>query len=99
VNNGRIEYSRSKTTGRRRDNAFISIKIPNEAKPLLEYAALIDSRYAFMGNLRESLTKGKAILSKLTGIPELEYYKFRYSFGNYTSNTFRKPTKRSCAGH
>lgn len=36
VRNGRLDYNRSKTQGKRKDNAFISIKIVDEAKPLLE---------------------------------------------------------------
>ena len=36
VRNGRIEYNRAKTKGRRKDRAFISIKIVDEAKPLIE---------------------------------------------------------------
>ncbi len=32
---GRLEFERSKTRVKRKDSAFISIKIPNEAKPLL----------------------------------------------------------------
>jgi hypothetical protein len=34
--NGRIEYNRTKTTGRRKDNAFISIKVEPEAQELID---------------------------------------------------------------
>jgi hypothetical protein len=36
IKNDRIEYNRAKTKGRRRDNAFISIKLIDEAKPILK---------------------------------------------------------------
>ena len=93
VKNGRIEYCRSKTTGKRKDKAFISILIPEEAWILLDYADNVNTRYASIGNLNKALSKGMAILSELTGIDDLEYYKFRHSFGNHASNTCRRPTK------
>jgi hypothetical protein len=34
IRNGRVDYNRSKTKGKRKDRAFISIKIIDEAKPL-----------------------------------------------------------------
>src|SRR5690606_26137676 len=36
IRNGRVDYNRSKTEAKRKDRAFISIKIIDEAKPLLE---------------------------------------------------------------
>jgi len=36
IRDGRIEYERSKTRDKRADKSFISIKIPDAAKPLLE---------------------------------------------------------------
>ncbi|NGM63921.1 hypothetical protein G5B43_01445 [Sphingobacterium sp. SGR-19] len=35
IRDGRVDYNRSKTEGKRKDNAFISIKIVEEARPLL----------------------------------------------------------------
>jgi hypothetical protein len=93
IRNGRIEYQRSKTSGRRKDKAFISIHIPEEAKTLLEFAATVRKRYATIGNLNKALSKGMRMLSKLTCIDGLEFYAFRHSFGNHASNTCRKPTK------
>src|ERR1700749_1106460 len=57
IKNDRIEYCRSKTTGRRNDRAFISIKIPEEALSLLEFAAIISIRYATIGNFNKALSK------------------------------------------
>jgi len=93
IRNGRMEYRRSKTSGRRKDKAFISIHIPEEAKPLLDYAATVRERYASIGNLNKALSRGMGMLAKLTGIDALEFYAFRHSFGNHASNTCRKPTK------
>jgi len=62
INRGRLEYCRSKTTGRRKDKAFISIKVTEEAKDLLEFAKSIPSRYSSIGCLNKALSKGMATL-------------------------------------
>ncbi|MDP9077221.1 MAG: site-specific integrase [Bacteroidota bacterium] len=36
IKGGRLEYKRAKTTGRRKDNAFISIKVEREAQALID---------------------------------------------------------------
>jgi len=90
VRDGRIEYSRSKTMGKRKDRAFISIKIPPEAKPLLQYAANRTKRYANIVNLNKAICRGMADLSALTKIPKLQFYSFRHSFGNLARNACRK---------
>jgi len=36
IKNGRLEYKRTKTTGRRKDNAFILVKIEKEAQVLID---------------------------------------------------------------
>ncbi len=93
INKRRIEYCRSKTMGRRKDKAFISIKIPKEAEQLLEYASSLPDRYSSIGGLNKVLSKGMAILSTITKIQELELYKFRYAFGDLAGNICRRPTK------
>jgi hypothetical protein len=70
----RFEYRRSKTQGRRQDEAFISIKIVDEAKPLLEkYLGQLNSRYGAYDYLDYALYKGMKGLRELTGLPELTY--------------------------
>ena len=90
VRNGRIEYFRSKTMGKRRDRAFISIKVPLEAKSLLQYAANRTKRYASITNLNKAISIGMAELSALTKISKLQFYCFRHSFGNLARNACRK---------
>jgi hypothetical protein len=52
----RIEYNRSKTEGQRIDNAFISIRIPEPAKPLLDkYIGKLKIRYAHFRYLDKAL--------------------------------------------
>ena len=59
VRNGRLDYNRSKTQGKRKDNAFISIKIVDEAKLLLEkYLGKLRERYSSANALNWALCKG-----------------------------------------
>jgi integrase len=88
---GRVEYNRSKTKGKRKDNAFISIKLVQEAVDLLFFADEIGDRYASITNLNKALSKGMAQLSILTKIPGLQYYKFRHTFGTLARNECRLP--------
>jgi integrase len=90
IKNGRLEYNRSKTKGKRKDKAFISIKIPKEAEPLLKFAEKIPTRYSTIDNLNHALSEGMAMLSKTTLIPDLEFYRFRHSVGTHARNTCRK---------
>lgn len=83
----RIEYNRSKTKGKRIDNAFISIRIPEPAKPLLDkYIGKINVRYAHFRYLDKALSIGSRQLSKITGIPEIGYYWARGSFATIARN-------------
>ncbi|VTR29346.1 site-specific integrase [Sphingobacterium thalpophilum] len=90
IRNGRVDYNRSKTEGKRKDNAFISIKIVEEAKPLLEkYLGKLRERYSSANALNWALCKGMEQLRKLTGIPELTLYWARHTFANTARNDCR----------
>ncbi|MEH6306939.1 hypothetical protein RYH73_14900 [Olivibacter sp. CPCC 100613] len=69
--NGRVEYNRSKTTGRRDDDAFISIKIVDEVKPLLDkYLNVLRDRYSTFENLDHALAKGMEQICRKFGWEE-----------------------------
>lgn len=87
---GRIEYNRSKTKGKRKDNAFISILVPPEAADLLKKSKRVCRQYASITNLNKALSKGFTELRKLTGIPDFSFYWARHSFGNIARNKCRK---------
>ncbi|QBR11567.1 recombinase [Sphingobacterium sp. CZ-2] len=90
IRNGRLDYNRSKTEGKRKDNAFISIKIVDEAKTLLEkYLGKLRDRYSTANALNWALCKGMEQLRKLTGIPELTLYWARHTFANTARNDCR----------
>ena len=90
VRNGRVDYNRSKTESRRKDNAFISIKIVEEAKPLItKYFGNLSARYTTYGGLDTALSKGMIELRKLTKIPDITFYWARHSFANLARNSCR----------
>lgn len=90
IKNGRLEYNRSKTESKRKDNAFISIKIIEEAEPLLKkYIEKPKQRYTTSKGFDGALCKGMKDLRERTGISEITYYWARHSFANCARNDCR----------
>ncbi|TWI15507.1 site-specific integrase [Sphingobacterium siyangense] len=90
IRNGRIDYNRKKTKDLRKDNAFISIRIIQEARPLLEkYVEKLKCRYKSPNYLNYALSKGMAHLRNLTGIKNLTLYWARHTFANTARNRCR----------
>lgn len=91
---GRMEYERSKTRGRRKDSAYISIKVPDQAAPLVDryMSGYLRKRYSnydgFISAISDGLTtiaKGndaKADRYKVEGLglDRLTYYHARHTF-------------------
>ena len=78
--NNRIEYERSKTRGKRSDRAFISIKIPDVARPLLsKYSReYVQGRYKSFRIL---------INGVYAGLPEgITFYHARHTFATWAFN-------------
>ncbi len=90
IQNNRIEYRRLKTRMKRKDSAFISVRIPPEAMPLLLKHQRIIKQYSSIDNFNKALSFGMRDLSKITGIPDLTFYAARHTFGNLARNTCRK---------
>lgn len=83
----RIEYNRSKTKGKRKDKAFISISVPEIAVPLLKkYIGTLSLRYSTPDNLNKALSIGLKSLGIVDG---LTFYHARHSFGNLARNECR----------
>lgn len=80
----RVEYNRSKTSGRRRDKAFISVKLIPEAKDLYrKYAGELQKRYSSITGLNTAIDKG---------MPDgVDFYAARHSFGDLARNVCRFP--------
>jgi hypothetical protein len=86
----RVEYNRSKTKGKRKDNAFISIRVIPEASTLLYKYRNLSKRYATSENLNAALSTGMRQISVMTQIPDITYYWARHTFANLARNTCRK---------
>jgi len=85
--NGRLEYNRCKTVRRRKDNAFISIKLVDEAAPLVEkYIEKMSSRYSTSKGFDGALSKGMKDLRIITNIRDITFYWARHSFANCARN-------------
>jgi len=88
--NNRIEYNRSKTKRKRKDRAFISIKLVREAEPLLnKYLGTISKRFSSSQNFDRSLNTGLRSLCKKVDMPPFTFYWARHSFGNIARNVCR----------
>jgi hypothetical protein len=91
INNGRLEYQRSKTKGKRKDRAFISVKVPEPALQLIEvYKGRLREDYCEIGNLNKALNKGLKVIGIAIGVPDLSFYWARHSFGNLARNKCRR---------
>ena len=90
IKDGQLEYKRSKTTGRRKDEAFINIKIVDEAKPLLEkYIGKLAERYSNIENLNKASSKGMDEICLLAGLLGTTFYWARHTFANVAQNECR----------
>ncbi|MBT2560068.1 site-specific integrase [Pedobacter sp. ISL-68] len=87
---GRLDYNRSKTKDKRKDNAFISIKVVAQAKPLInKYIGTISQRYGNIGSLNKALSAGMRELCKQIDAKGITYYWARHTVGNLARNKCR----------
>ncbi|MGO1748507.1 hypothetical protein, partial [Alkalibacterium gilvum] len=90
IRNGRVDYNRSKTKGKRKDRAFISIKIIDEAKPLLEkYIGKLSQRYSSRTTFNSALKHGMKKLRELSGVEGVTLYRARHTFASTARNDCR----------
>lgn len=93
INNGRIEYNRTKTRDRKRDKSFISIAIPEEARLIIERRQwkggneLLDfrKRYSSIGAFRHAVCDGMKKVSESVGF-KLKFYDARHMFATFARN-------------
>lgn len=87
IDNGRLNYNRSKTKGKRKDDAFISIKIIERSRPLLEkYIGRLSYRYKTYVGLDAAISDGMKQLRRITGIENVTFYYARHTFANTARN-------------
>lgn len=87
---GRLEYNRSKTRDKRKDQAFISILVVRAARFLLKkYLGKLSVRYSTIGSLNKALSVGMRNLCKQHGLCGITFYWARHTVGNLGRNTCR----------
>lgn len=86
----RIGYNRSKTKGRRKDRAYISINIPAIAVSIYEkYAGKLALRYSTHIALDRALSIGMRAIGKEIKLADPEFYDARHAFGDWARNVCR----------
>jgi len=86
----RFEYNRSKIENRRKDRGFISILVPNEAKPFIDWYTTIAGKWSNSNNLVATSNKGLRSIAKKIGIDnDISTYYARHSFATIARNDLR----------
>lgn len=87
IKKGRIEYNRTKTESRRKDGAFISIKLVPPAKKLVDkYLGIPALRYATFENFDHAINEGLRIICSNLKIKRFTFYWARHTFGTIARN-------------
>ena len=90
VKGGRLNYNRAKTKNKRKDKAFISVKIIDEAKPLIDkYLGKLPGRYSTRDGLTTALIKGLKDVTRKIDIPIITHYWARHTFASIARNECR----------
>lgn len=88
---GRLEYNRKKTMDKRKDKAFISIKILDEMKPLLDkYIGTLHKRFSTATGMNTALSQGFKKMCAELQIRPITFYWARHSFATIARNKCRK---------
>lgn len=87
MKDGILSYNRSKTKGRRDDNAEMKVRIEREAASIIArypgkdgYLLNLNRRYATISNLNKSLSIGMRKLAKIVDIEGLTFYAARHTW-------------------
>jgi len=88
---GRLTYNRTKTSGRRKDQAEISIKIEPEAKEIIDRYLNNDQLtfsklYSSPDIFNRAINNGLKMIGVSIGVPELSFYSARHSWATIANN-------------
>lgn len=88
--NGRLEYNRTKTKGKRIDKAFINIKMVGEAEALIrKYLNVLRERYTTSKYLNKALSHGMRQICCKLGLHGITIIWARHTFGTVARNKAR----------
>jgi integrase len=109
IEDGRVVYNRSKTYRRRKDNAFISIKIEPEVTSLIEKYKRADngpiftfsSRYSDSNSFNIYINKYLKEVGNTVGIKNLQFYASRHTWATLFVNECKEPESEAafCLNH
>lgn len=91
-NDGRVDYERRKTKGRRADNAFISVKIEPELIPYIERYKDSERLFSFYKRnvsaqqFNRALNEHLKVIGEKLGIEDLTFYAARHSWATIARN-------------
>ena len=90
----RLEYTRKKTRGHKKDKPYLSLMIHPKAKEIIDQyrdtggvrGFCFYKKYANMPAFHQALRRGISVLRRELGIPDLTYYVARHSFATIARN-------------
>lgn len=97
IKDGRLSYCRRKTSGRRADKAFISVRIEPETQSFVDKYIDDNSEFAFRFHtmygseqwFNRAINDGLKIIGRAIGIERLTYYAARHSWATIARNDCR----------
>lgn len=98
IKNGKLDYNRRKTMGKRQDNARMVITIRPEIKDLMKKYnngnRLFDFGYKTAKDFNKYVNIGLKKVCEIVGVEELGTYAFRHSFATIAENDCGVPKER-----
>lgn len=107
-NNNRLEYNRNKTKKKRGDDAFISIKVEPEIRPLLEkykgtepYLFCFRDMFANKPRFNRAIREGLRQVAEIIGMPYFDFYDARRTMASIMRNKLKisKDDVSMCLNH
>ena len=95
LKNNTIRYNRSKTKGRREDEAYIEVKVLKQIKDLMKKykggSRVFDfyTRYSNYQNFNSNINKGLKTMCEDLGIDNITFYSARHSWASIARNKLR----------
>ncbi len=92
---GVISYERKKTKGRRKDNAFMQVKVEPEITSLLERyngkgrVFSFSEKYVSAEDFNKAINLGLKKVGQAIGVPDLNFYYARHSMASICANKLR----------
>lgn len=89
MEDGRLSYNRSKTKGRRRDEAFMSVRVHDQAAELIDRycTGMLRRRYKTYETFLRAVSNGLKSVAATLELPDITFYHARHTFAALARNT------------